>query len=150
MKCKVVKCSGVRSLMPARKMRVEIFDSEGNKYSISFEGNVTRDKALRILDIVELLGGLPIGENNNFNVQTFESSKYNKVLSVIQKHFPVSWFSSRDIQNAYENEFKEPISLSTVATYLSRMVNKGLLVKTGNLNRIRYRAAPKLQNVLLK
>ncbi|MEM3161723.1 MAG: hypothetical protein QW056_01880 [Candidatus Bathyarchaeia archaeon] len=136
--------------MPAKKMRVEIFDGEGNKYSISFEGNVTRDKALRILDIVELLGGLSIGETNNLNFQNFENSKYNKVLSLIQKYFPVSWFSSRDIQNAYENEFKEPIGLSTVATYLSRMVNKGLIIKTGNLNRIKYRAAPKLQNVLLK
>ncbi|MEM0385164.1 MAG: hypothetical protein QXH64_01760 [Nitrososphaeria archaeon] len=145
-----MKCSGDSSLMPAKKMRVEIFDGEGNKYSISFEGNVTRDKALRILDIVELLGGLSIGETNNLNFQNFENSKYNKVLSLIQKYFPVSWFSSRDIQNAYENEFKEPIGLSTVATYLSRMVNKGLIIKTGNLNRIKYRAAPKLQNVLLK
>lgn len=136
--------------MPAKKMRVEIFDGEGNKYTISFEGNVTRDKALRILDIVELLGGLSVGETNNLNFQKFENSKYNKVLSLIQKYFPVSWFSSRDIQNAYENEFKEPIGLSTVATYLSRMVNKGLIIKTGNLNRIKYRAAPKLQNVLLK
>ncbi|MCS7095542.1 MAG: hypothetical protein N3F10_00480 [Candidatus Bathyarchaeota archaeon] len=136
--------------MPARKMRVEIFDSEGNKYCISFEGNVTRDKALRILDIVELLGGLSIGETNNLNFQTIENSKYNKVLSLIQKHFPISWFSSRDIQNAYETEFKEPIGLSTVSTYLSRMVNKGLLLKTGNLNRIKYKTAPKLQNVLLK
>ena len=37
--------------MPARKMRVELFDSEGNRYSISFEGQVTRDKAVRLLDL---------------------------------------------------------------------------------------------------
>ena len=45
--------------MPARKMRVELFDSEGNRYTIAFEGQVTRDKALRLLDLVELLGGMP-------------------------------------------------------------------------------------------
>ena len=45
--------------MPARKMRVELFDSDGNRYTIAFEGQVTRDKALRLLDLVELLGGTP-------------------------------------------------------------------------------------------
>ena len=45
--------------MPARKMRVELFDSDGNRYTIAFEGQVTRDKALRLLDLVELLGGAP-------------------------------------------------------------------------------------------
>ena len=48
--------------MPARKMRVELFDSEGNRYTVAFEGQITRDKALRLLDLVELLGGMP-GEN---------------------------------------------------------------------------------------
>ena len=50
--------------MPARKMRVELFDSEGNRYTIAFEGQITRDKAVRLLDLVELLGGMP-GENAN-------------------------------------------------------------------------------------
>ena len=45
--------------MPARKMRVELFDSEGNRYTIAFEGQITRDKAVRLLDLVELLGGMP-------------------------------------------------------------------------------------------
>ena len=31
--------------MPARKMRVELFDNEGNRYTIAFEGQVTRDKS---------------------------------------------------------------------------------------------------------
>ena len=43
--------------MPARKMRVELFDNEGNRYTVAFEGQITRDKALRLLDLVELLGG---------------------------------------------------------------------------------------------
>ena len=50
--------------MPARKMRVELFDSEGNKYSVSFEGEITRDKAMRLLDLVELLGGGPSAGSN--------------------------------------------------------------------------------------
>jgi hypothetical protein len=45
--------------MSSRKMRVESYDESGNRYTITFEGSVTREKALRIFDIVELLSGMP-------------------------------------------------------------------------------------------
>ncbi len=140
--------------MPARKMRIELFDSEGNKYTVSFEGQITRDKALRLLDLVELLGGMPEGEalavGNNPLAAPTNLSKYDKVRIAIQKNFPLTWFSSREAQTVYEQEFKEPISLSTVATYLSRMANKGLLLKTGSSNRLKYRLAPTYTPATLK
>lgn len=128
--------------MPARKVRVDIFDTEGNRYSISFEGQVTRDKALRLLDLVELLGGMP-GSNSpggDSAVIGNELSKYDKVRVIVQRHFPVVWFSSREVQSVYEQELKEPIGLSTVATYLSRMAAKGVVLKTGPSNNLRYKA----------
>ncbi|MCL5950008.1 MAG: hypothetical protein M1490_05980, partial [Candidatus Bathyarchaeota archaeon] len=67
--------------MPARKMRVELFDSDGNRYTIAFEGQVTRDKALRLLDLVELLGGTP-GESPTVNAG---AALQNKVLSRFEK-----------------------------------------------------------------
>lgn len=137
--------------MPAKKMRIEVFDSEGNKYSIAFEGHVTRDKALRILDLVELLGGISSGEvNPSVSLLPVENSKYDKIVMLIQKHFQVAWFSSKEVQGAYEQEFKEPISLSTVATYLSRMANKGMLIKAGASNRLRYRVTPSLPRAALR
>ena len=128
--------------MPARKVRVELFDTEGNRYTISFEGQVTRDKAVRLLDIVELLGGMPAGGNPGASstVPRNELSKYDKVRVIVQRHFPVVWFSSREVQSVYEQELKEPISLSTVATYLSRMAAKGVVSKTGPSNGLRYKA----------
>src|SRR4030042_407288 len=120
--------------MPARKMRVELFDNEGNRYTIAFEGQITRDKALRLLDLVELLGGMP-GEGVNTGAGSTlagsSSSRVEKVRSVIQKSFPLIWFSSRDVQSVYEQELNEPVSLSTVSTYLTRMANKGLLLIVG-------------------
>ena len=98
--------------MPARKMRVELFDSDGNRYTIAFEGQVTRDKALRLLDLVELLGGAP-GEgptvNSNAALPNKILSRFEKVQLVIQKNFPLIWFSSKDIQSVYEQELKEPV-----------------------------------------
>jgi hypothetical protein len=124
--------------MPAKKMRVEVFDGGGNRYTITFEGQVTREKALRVLDIVELLGGMP-GVNPNVGQNINELSKQDKVRLIVEKKFPIVWFSSRDIQNVYEKELKEPITLSTVSTYLSRMAGRGILASRNTSNRRRYR-----------
>lgn len=139
--------------MPARKIRIDVFDTEGNRYSISFEGHVTRDKALRILDLVELLGGLPTSVEDFADINQIPNrneSKYEKVMFIIKKYFPIAWFSSKEVQEAFENEFREPISLSTIATYLSRMVSRGLLIKIGSGNKLKYKFSLTAQNVALK
>ena len=124
--------------MPARKMRVEVFDSEGNKYTISLEGNISREKAVKILDLIELLGGIP--SNNPVSINSpFKTAKIEKVKAIIEKKFPLVWFTSREIQEAYENEFKEPINLSTVSTYLSRLADRGFLMASSNSRVKRYR-----------
>jgi len=138
--------------MPAKKVRVEVFDSEGNKYTVAFEGHITRDKTLRLLDLVELLGGVPSGGNPESvqNVRIDDFSKFDKTRSLLKKHFPVVWFSSREVQLVFEQEFKEPIGLSTVATYLARMTSKGLLVRNGSPKNLRYKNAPALPQATLR
>jgi len=139
--------------MPARKIRVELFDSDGNRYTIAFEGQITRDKTLRLLDLVELLGGVPnegqtIGAGASLPSPIL--SRFEKVQLVIQKSFPLVWFSSKDIQSFYEQELKEPIGLSTVSTYLSRMANKGVLLRTGGSNNLKYKSASGLPQATVK
>ena len=58
---------------------------------------------------------------------------------MVQKSFPLVWFSSKDIQSVYEQELKEPVSLSTVSTYLSRMACKGFLLRNGSSNNLKYK-----------
>ena len=138
--------------MPARKMRVELFDSEGNRYTIAFEGQVTRDKALRLLDLVELLGGMPSegATSGTGNVLTGNLSRFEKVRLVIQKNFPLVWFSSKDIQSVYEQELKEPISLSTVSTYLARLTRRGLLLRAGESSNLKYKVTPNIPRATVK
>jgi hypothetical protein len=139
--------------MPARKMRVELFDSEGNRYTIAFEGQITRDKALRLLDLVELLGGMP-GEGAPSGAGSALAnnilSRFEKVRLVIQKSFPLVWFSSKEIQAVYEQELKEPIGLSTVSTYLARMANRGLLLRTGGSNNLKYKVTSNVPQATIK
>ena len=128
----------MKFLLPIRRMKVEVYDESGNRYVISFEGRVTRDKALKILDMVELLGGMPVGEPIQYPQDV---SKIEKVLLVVKKNFPIAWFSAREVQEAYERETGEPISLSAVSTYLSRLANKGILIRIKKANRVSFRLA---------
>ena len=134
-------------------MRVELFDTDGNRYTIDFEGQVTRDKALRLLDLVELLGGAP-SEGPTSGAGAFLPnrmlSRFEKVQLVIQKSFPLVWFSSKDIQSVYEQELKEPVSLSTVSTYLSRMTSKGVLLRTGGSNNLKYKTVSNIPQATIK
>ena len=137
--------------MPARKMRIELFDSEGNRYTIAFEGQVTRDKALRLLDLVELLGGMPGEQPSSIGSGAGKGlSRFEKVRLIIQKSFPLVWFSSKDVQNVYEAELKEPVALSTVSTYLARMTNRGLLLRTGESNNLKYKVAPNIAQATIR
>jgi len=124
--------------LPARKMKVEVYDESGNRYVISFEGRVTREKALKILDIIELLGGMPISEPIEY---LHDLSKIEKVLFIVKKNFPIVWFSAKEVQKVYEKETGEFISLSAVSTYLTRLADKGILIKAKNGSRISFRLA---------
>ncbi|MBS7643519.1 hypothetical protein KEJ26_02900 [Candidatus Bathyarchaeota archaeon] len=125
--------------MPARKIRVDIHDHDGNHFSISLEGHVTREKVLQILDLVELLGGAPITVSESRRKLPQELTKFEKVIEVIERRFPVGWFSSRDVQTAYEELYKTGLSLSTSSTYLSRLVSKGILLHTRSSTGWRYK-----------
>jgi hypothetical protein len=123
--------------MPTKKIRVEVFNN-GDRYTITFEGKVTRDKTLRLLDLVELLGGAPT-TNVVSERYAAEMPKIEKVRLVAEKNFPVGWFSSKDLQAAYEKQFNEPIRLSTASTYLSRLTDRGFFMRSGASNQRRYR-----------
>ena len=128
--------------MPIQKMRVEVFNEVGDKYTITFNGRITKDKAIRLLDLVELLGGMPnTGNDLSWDWRKGNLTKFERLRLVIETHFPLVWFVSNEAQSAYEIEFKEPIRLSTVSTYLSRMVERGILLKNREDNRIRFRSS---------
>lgn len=124
--------------MPARRIKVEVFDDDGNKITISLEGQVTREKVLQLLDIVQLMGGTPASASGI--KQSFSDlSKIEKVKRIISRDFPVGWFTSRELQDTYEKSLNEPIGLSTVSTYLSRLSSYGFLVRRGSAAKRRYK-----------
>jgi hypothetical protein len=132
--------------MPTKKMRVEIFN-DGDRYTITFEGHITREKALRLLDLVELLGGMPPVNIEKNSI--CKMSKIDKIRLVAEKKFPVGWFSSKELQEAYEQQYNEPVSLSTTSTYLSRLTDRGYFMKKSISNQLRYRIITSVSNYYL-
>jgi hypothetical protein len=127
--------------MRAKKMRVEVSDGQGNRYTMTFEGEVTREKALCMLDVMELLGG--VRANQRINSEGAQLSKFDKIKALVERHFSLGWFSSKEVLLTYEEELHEPVSLSTVSTYLTRMADRGFLMRTDAANNKKYRVVDK-------
>jgi hypothetical protein len=127
--------------MPAKKMRVEVSDGQGNRYTMTFEGEVTMEKALCMLDVMELLGG--IRNNSSVNSDGAQLSKFDKIKALVERHFSLGWFSSKEVFLAYEEELHEPVSLSTVSTYLTRMADRGILMRADAATNKKYRMVDK-------
>jgi hypothetical protein len=99
---------------------------------------VNREKVLRLLDLVELVGGT--GEEDEGRRRTSPpNTKFEKIRATIEQHFPHEWFSSQDAKKACEQVLSEPLSLSTISTYLARLADRGFLLRKGSSNQRRYK-----------
>ncbi len=99
-------------------------DSDGAKYDIKIEGNVTREKVLKIFEMMDLMNIEEGPEALNLD------STGSKIWNIIDKHFPVGKFTSSTILEKYEDEYNEPIKLSRISTYLSRFANKNRIERS--------------------
>jgi len=105
--------------MVRKRIRIDMEDADGAKYDIKLEGNVTRDKILKIFEMMDLMNIEQGPETPNLD------SIGGKIWNIIDKHFPVGKFTSTEILEKYEDEYNEPIKLSVISTYLSRFASKG-------------------------
>lgn len=111
--------------MAKKRIRIDMEDSDGARYDIKLEGNVTRDKVLKIFEMMDLMN---IEEEQE---QTNMDSIGSKIWNIVDKYFPIGKFTSTNILEKYEDEYNEPVKLSIISTYLSRFATKG------RVNRIR-------------
>ena len=108
--------------MPNRKIKIEFSDDEGSKYSISLEGKPSKDKLNKIMSVIEEL------DTASMNTETFNlDTTFNKTLKLIEDKYPLGSFTSNDVLESFEDEYNNPIKLSTVSTYLTRLLEKGHL-----------------------
>ena len=109
--------------MARKRIRIDLEDADGAKYNFSLEGNVTREKMLKIFELMNLM-----------NIEEPEAGAQldsigAKISNVIDKNFPIGKFTSSMILEKYEDEYEEPIKLSVISTYLSRFAVKGRVAR---------------------
>ncbi|NND86274.1 MAG: hypothetical protein HKM23_02865 [Nitrosopumilus sp.] len=110
--------------MVKKRIRIDMEDSDGARYDIKLEGNVTRDKVLKIFEMMDLMNIEEEQETTNMD------SIGSKIWYIIDKFFPMGKFTSSNILEKYEDEFNEPVKLSIISTYLSRFSSKGRVNRT--------------------
>ena len=120
-------CSSVNRLtgsitLARKRIRIDLEDQEGARYNFTLEGNVTREKMLKIFELMDLM-----------NIEEEESplfdSRGSKIWHVIDKNYPIGAFTSSMVLEKYEDEYGEPIKLSVISTYLSRFAHKRKVIR---------------------
>jgi hypothetical protein len=112
--------------MAKKRIRIDMEDSDGARYDIKLEGNVTRDKVLKIFEMMDLMNIEEEQEPTNMD------SVGSKISNIVDKFFPMGKFTSTNILEKYEDEYNEPVKLSVISTYLSRFATKGRVNRTRN------------------
>ena len=112
--------------MAKKRIRIDMEDADGARYDIKLEGNVTREKVLKIFEMMDLMN---IEEQETTNMDSTGS----KIWHIVDKFFPMGKFTSTNILEKYEDEYNEPVKLSIISTYLSRFSSKGKIdrIRTG-------------------
>lgn len=105
--------------MAKKRIQIDMEDADGAKYNIKLEGNVTREKILKIFELMDLMN--IEDEQEPINMDSVGS----KIWNIVDKFFPMGKFTSTNILEKYEDEYNEPVKLSVISTYLARFSAKG-------------------------
>ncbi|HUK49555.1 MAG TPA: hypothetical protein VLV18_00865 [Terriglobales bacterium] len=111
-----------------KKIKLEFFDKTGVKHSLAIEGEFTPEKVNRLLEYAEIVAG----SNRQQSPVSPQDSKINRVLDVINTQLSDRRFDSREIWQCYQETWGEDFSLGAISTYLSRLVDRGLLERDGS------------------
>ncbi|RLF06761.1 MAG: hypothetical protein DRK00_00565 [Thermoprotei archaeon] len=116
----------------APRIKIEDTLPSGEKITITLEGpEISKTRVLQILDLLKIMSG-DVGEVE-------QSTLKERIWSVIKERFGGGeWFTIRDVHRAVL-EFEPGIRISTVATYVTRFVAEGRLIKRGRRPATKYR-----------
>ena len=121
--------------MTQKKIRINLEDSEGAKYRFDIEGNVTREKVLKLFELMDIM-------NLEDDQKTPELETLGgKIWYIIENYFPAGKFTSSAVLEKYEDEYnepdavyhqrkKQPIKLSIISTYLARFYSQNKIART--------------------
>ncbi len=111
-----------------RKIRIELEDNEGDRYNLSLEGKFSKEKMIRVFDLIESFEDKTTKELTS-HAYDDTSSLASRIWSIIQDKCHNSTFTSAFIFNKYNEVYKEKLQLSVISTYLSRFFARNKLAR---------------------
>jgi hypothetical protein len=103
-----------------KRIKIELEDDEGTKYTLALEGTVSRDKLMKAMDMLEVMD-VPLEHSRK---APDEGTFFGKVQTVLETTFAAGDFSSSDVARELEDKYNQPVKLSTISTYLARLADK--------------------------
>jgi len=130
------------TLTKQKKIRIELEDVEGDKYNLSLQGSMSRDKIVKACELMELLELRGQTTNNNNDaapsseneVQVQQNKNLaavgSKMCGLIEDKFLYASLGSTAIREMCEDGYDEPVQLSIISTCLSIYYERGKLVRS--------------------
>ena len=103
-----------------KRIKFEMEDDEGTKYTLSLEGNVSREKFMKAVDMFEVMD-VPLDTKTK---TPDEGTFLGRVMTLLETTFIAGDFSSSDVAREYEERYNQPVKLNTISTYLARLSEK--------------------------
>jgi hypothetical protein len=103
-----------------RRIKIELEDEEGTRYTLALEGKVSREKLMKAVDMLEVMD-VPLEHAHR---KPDEGTFFGKMMILLETTFAAGDFSSSDVAREFEEKYGQPVKLSTISTYLGRLSDK--------------------------
>jgi len=103
-----------------KRIKIELEDEEGTKYTLALEGAVSRDKLMKAMDMLEVMD-MPLEHSHR---PPDQGTFFGKVQTLLETSFAAGDFSSSDVAREFEDKYGQPVKLSTISTYLARLADR--------------------------
>jgi hypothetical protein len=120
-----------------KRIKIELEDEEGTRYTLSLDGKVSREKLMKAMDMLEVMD-VPLEHSIR---RPDEGTFFGRVQAVLETTFAAGDFSSSDVARELEDRYNQPVKLSTVSTYLARLSDRQYIKRERFGNSWVYRKA---------
>jgi hypothetical protein len=131
-KCDVISCPDLSTAR--RKIKIQLEDENGEKYNLTLQGTLTKEKLMNVIEFVQLFDKNSIDGSfeGSFERRVSDTKLGSKLWNLIIENFRYHTFTSSDILRIYHDLYYESIQLSVISIYLSRFYFKKQLNRSKN------------------
>lgn len=127
-----------------KKIRIELEDENGEKYNLTLQGTLSKEKIMNLIQFVQLF------EKNSINTSSEhregDIKLASKLWNLIAENFRYHTFTSSDLAKIYKDMYYDSIQLSVASIYLSRFYLKKQLTRSKNGKQWIYAIVKESQN----